>query len=375
MSLAGSRIEVLDVTNKEPLLCKIPFNQILVDEKGDVYLCCGSHIQNISPVAGNLFQRDAIEIWNSEIFKTFRMSFVDGSLRYCNEKACSAAANKDKPEFRQMIHSIDEIVHDPALMSSNFSYYLNAPDRFDGSLAGGYPTRLYLGIDTSCNLKCPSCRDQLYMAERSSKRLDNLYGNLKSITPPGIEYLELDGAGDVFASSWYRKFLCNFPVNDFPKLNEILLRSNGILWTEKNWYRLHPYFRSKLIYACISIDAATASTYKKVRGGASFSTLVKNLHFIKRLKENGEINGLTFVMVYRKSNYHEIPAFIEMGNLFSACHLVIHPLQPWAESTYVLNGTYKHEAIHLESHPEHAEFKNFIKKNEIKKSTFVDFSW
>lgn len=80
-------------------------------------------------------------------------------------------------------------------------------------------------------------------------------------------------------------------------------------------------------------------------------------------------------MVYRKSNYYEIPDFIEMGKSFSACRLVIHPLQPWAKSTYVLKGTYKHEAIHLESHPEHDEFKNFILKNRIKKSTFVDFSW
>lgn len=268
-------------------MCKTPFNQILVDEKGDVYLCCGSHIKNITPVAGNLFQQDAMEIWTSEIFKTFRMSFVDGSLRYCNERTCSAAANKDKPEFRQMIHSTDEIKQDPALRSSNFFYYLDAPDSFDGSIVG-YPTRLYLGIDPYCNLKYPLCRDQLYIEERSSNRLKYLYGNLKSITP-GIEYLELDGSGDVFASHWHRKFLCDFPVNDFPKLKEVLFRSNGILWTEKNWDRLHPYFHSKLIYACVSIDATTASTYQKVRG-ASFSTLIKNLHFIKQLKESKEIN-------------------------------------------------------------------------------------
>lgn len=376
MNIVGNEIETIDITNREPLLCRIPFNQVLIDQKGDVYLCCGSHIKNITPVAGNLLKQDAIEIWNSEIYKTFRMSFVDGSLRYCNDKSCSAVANKDTPQLRNMIHSIEEIEQDPTLKNSNFSHYLKDPDSFDGSLASP-PTRLYLGIDPSCNLKCPSCRNELYMEEQGSSRLDSLYANLRSITP-GIEFLELDGSGDVFASNWYQKFLRNFPVNDFPSLQEVTFRSNGILWTEKNWYRIHPYFRSKLVYACISVDAATAETYERVRG-ASFSTLTKNLNFVKNLYQIGEVNAITLVMVYRKSNYQDIPEFIEMGKALSANYLVIHPLQPWGESAYVVEGTYEDEAIHLESHPEHVEFKDFIIKhgitNGLNKSIFVDFSW
>ncbi|QUJ68500.1 SPASM domain-containing protein [Photobacterium sp. GJ3] len=259
-----NKIDIVDITAGEPLLCKTPFHQVLVDQKGDLYICCGSHIQNMTPVAGNLLQQDAMDIWNNDIYKTFRMSFADGSLRYCNDKTCSAAANKDNPALRHLIHSVDEIENDPGLSSSNFSDYLNDPEGFDGTL-GSPPTRLYLGMDPSCNLQCPSCRNELYMEEQGSKRLDTIYTNLRSITP-GIEFLEFDGAGDVFASRWYQKFLHQFPADDFPNLKMVTLRSNGILWTEKNWYRIHPYLRSLVVNACISVDAATAETYVKVRG-------------------------------------------------------------------------------------------------------------
>ncbi|WP_459778340.1 SPASM domain-containing protein [Photobacterium sp. R1] len=371
-----NKIEIVDITPSEPLLCKTPFHQVLVDPKGDLYICCGSHIQNMTPVAGNLLQQDALDIWNNDIYKTFRMSFVDGSLRYCNEKTCSAAANKDNPALRNLVHSVDEIEKDPGLFNSNFFDYLNAPENFDGALVSP-PTRLYLGMDPSCNLQCPSCRNELYMEEKGSQRLDTIYGNLRSITP-GIEFLEFDGAGDVFASRWYQKFLHQFPVDDFPNLQMVTLRSNGLLWTDKNWYRIHPYLRSMAIYACISVDAATAETYATVRGGC-FETLMKNLKFVQRLHQIGEINEITLVMVYRKSNYQEIPAFIELGKSLGASYLVIHPLQAWSESAYVIEGSYDHEAIHLRSHPLHGEFQDFIQKHGIvsgySESVFIDFSW
>ncbi|MGF1726808.1 hypothetical protein [Photobacterium nomapromontoriensis] len=189
------------------------------------------------------------------------MSFTDGSFRYCKENLCSAAANRHDPEKRHMIHTIDEIQSDPYLFNSNFSEYCYDPDKFDGTLES-YPTRLYLGMDLSCNLKCPSCRNKLISEYNKNERLDTLYANLRSITP-GIQDLELDGAGDVFASNWYQKFLKHFPVEDFPNLQTITLRSNGLLWNEKNWYRIHPYFRSKQISACITVDAISPKPMKK----------------------------------------------------------------------------------------------------------------
>lgn len=375
MKATQDRIDIVKIENGQPMLCRIPFNQILVDPKGDAYLCCASHIKNISAVAGNLIEKDGLEIWNNEIYKAFRMSFVDGSFRYCKSESCSAAANRHEPEKRLMVHTVEEINADPELAASNFAEFCQSPDTFDGSLMRP-PTRLYLGMDLSCNLKCPSCRNKLISEDSQNGRLDKLYANLRSLTP-GIEDLELDGAGDVFASSWYQKFLKHFPKDDFPNLKQITVRSNGLLWNEKNWYRIHPYFRSKLIYACITVDATTPETYKKVRGGC-FHTLMENLEFVKSLHNRGEVGAITLVMVYRKSNYQEIPDFIEMGRAMNADYLVIHPLQPWAESSYVLNGQYNDEAIHLGSHKENSTFKSFIEQRGVKAGNigrmFVDFA-
>ncbi|KXF81057.1 SPASM domain-containing protein [Enterovibrio coralii] len=376
ISITEDEVNVVNVLNNEPMLCKVPFNQILVTPNADVYLCCGSHIINMPPSAGNLLRKSGREIWNNEIYKKFRMSFADGSFRYCNTKTCSAAAKRHDPSSRFMIHTVSEIENDETLRDSNFQDYIDAPESFDGSLRG-MPTRLYLGMDNSCNLKCPSCREKLIIEDHRNGRLDKLYENLRSITK-AVEYLEIDGAGDVFASSWYQRFLKNFPTEDFPNLKEIGFRSNGLLWTKKNWYRIHPYFRSKMINALISVDATTEETYKKVRGGC-FHSLMENLDFIHYLLKNKEINCINLIMVYRKSNYKEIPQFIELGKRLSASYIVINPLQAWEESAYVINGQYDDEAIHLPTHPEHDAFKDCLNTHGVKNGKdgemYVDFSW
>src|SRR5690606_46531 len=117
----------------------------------------------------NLYESDALAIWNNAVYKKFRCSFADGSLRYCNEANCSAAANKHDPEKRRIIFSPDEIMNSLDLKESNFSSYINNPLNFDGSITG-LPTKLYLGMDLSCNLKCPSCRDRLIIEDKDSTR-------------------------------------------------------------------------------------------------------------------------------------------------------------------------------------------------------------
>ncbi|QUJ68501.1 hypothetical protein KDD30_05140 [Photobacterium sp. GJ3] len=105
---------------------------------------------------------------------------------------------------------------------------------------------------------------------------------------------------------------------------------------------------------------------------------MKNLTFVQRLRQMGEISDITLVMVYRKSNYQEIPAFIELGKTLGASYLVIHPLQAWSESAYVIEGNYDSEAIHLKSHPQHSEFQDFVLKHGIvsgySESAWIDFA-
>ncbi|MGF1726807.1 hypothetical protein [Photobacterium nomapromontoriensis] len=102
------------------------------------------------------------------------------------------------------------------------------------------------------------------------------------------------------------------------------------------------------------------------------------MKFIKTLQQRGEIISITLVMVYRKSNYLEIPEFIEMGRAFNANYLVIHPVQPWKESAYVLNDQYNDEAIHNPEHPEHHRFRALIESHGITSGNqgkmYVDFS-
>jgi len=123
-------------------------------------------------------------------------------------------------------------------------------------------------------------------------------------------------------------FLINVNKEKLPNLKHIHLHTNALLWNESNWNKIknsHHLISS----AEISIDAASDETYKKVRRGGNWNSLIKNLKFINELEE---IKSVIVSFVLQKENYHEIYEFYKiMDGILTKKDITFqyHSIQDW----------------------------------------------
>ena len=113
------------------------------------------------------------------------------------------------------------------------------------------------------------------------------------------------GQGEVFYSPYYRRLL----ETDLKRKN-IHILSNGILFNETNWNWLKNKYET--IDVQISVDAATAETYQKLRGG-NFDVLLKNLHMLAVLHRQGRIRNFKLNFVVQRDNFREMVEFVKLG--------------------------------------------------------------
>lgn len=132
------------------------------------------------------------------------------------------------------------------------------------------PLQLNVELTAACNLCCDMCYRNYEMDVRrgclSLADIENLAWQFQML---GIPSLWLSG-GEPLMHPQIEKVLKTFaavsPI-------DFWLVSNGLLLSEK---LSEIVVDSKLTWLSISIDAAKASTYKKIRGG-NYGTLVKNI--------------------------------------------------------------------------------------------------
>jgi wyosine [tRNA(Phe)-imidazoG37] synthetase (radical SAM superfamily) len=106
-----------------------------------------------------------------------------------------------------------------------------------------------------------------------------------------------------------RDFLINFDSKKYPNIKTIHFHTNGQLFDEKMYNKMKGIHHLNLS-TDISIDAASAEVYDKVRPPGNWERLMKNLQFIKGL-DNLVLLGIS--MVVQQDNYKEMMPFIELG--------------------------------------------------------------
>jgi wyosine [tRNA(Phe)-imidazoG37] synthetase (radical SAM superfamily) len=189
--------------------------------------------------------------------------------------------------------------------------------------------------------------------------IDNTINKIVDIYGKNIKMLYLSGTADPFASKSIRKLLLNFDRKKFPNVNHIHLHTNGLLLTEKMWNSLsHIHDLIKTIE--ISIDAANEDTYKIVRRGGNWQTLLDNLNFISTIK----LHNKNVSFVTQDTNYMEMEDFyILMNKIFkNNINVFFNKITNWGTYT---PAEYSIKQIWNESHP---EFKMFLQQlNKINK--------
>lgn len=189
----------------------------------------------------------------------------------------------------------------------------------------GVPSYIILGLDSSCNLYCKSCRDEIRNVSGAAKKIHEIMARnmIESGWLQKTEKLELSGTGEALASSIDREIL----FGDKQKRNKISLITNANLLDESTLDKLIDKYEQIAIN--ISIDAATEETYNKIRRGGKWTVLQKNLENLAKMRKINKVQYVEIRMVVQKDNFSEIESFVSMGEKFGFDKIVFTKLLNW----------------------------------------------
>lgn len=196
------------------------------------------------------------------------------------------------------------------------------------NLETDYPTQIDFELNPSCNLKCPMCtwsavetfgegKESWMSLEQFKKIINQVHKKVLSIN---LNYIN---------EPLIRKDITDFVEYASKKgIMEIMFNTNGTLLTKE--------LSKKLIYSgltklSVSIDAYTKKTYDKIRIGANFDKIIKNINdFLilrKKLKKKTPLFKVTFLKVL--DNKKELEPFIKYWERRADLISIQHPNNPF----------------------------------------------
>lgn len=343
------------VTDLKGKFCSYPFQRVEImhgwgDKNdgdvnyGNVFVCCMSLVP--TPI-GNYLEQSMEEIWNSKTAQDIRHSILDGSYKYCNHKLCPKIQSGILPDYNRLTPQEKAIVDSKQVVMSPM------------------PQRLLLCFDRSCNLSCPSCRTHKIVHGQGKEFDKSMYLSEKLIedlfAKPHSNPINLmiTGSGDPFASKVYRRLIESIDGKDFPNLR-LDLFTNGVLLTPEQWQKLERV-HGNIGMISISIDAATAETYKKVRGG-DWQQLMDNMSFIGDLWKTGKIKNYETNFVVQKSNFQEMSQFVRLCHSKNVQHINFSPLVNW--NTWK-SQEFDEQCVWTQDHPLLPQLLNELRSEEM----------
>lgn len=217
--------------------------------------------------------------------------------------------------------------------------------------------QIYVGIDDSCQLCCPSCRQESMFEKDYDIKLpwvQRIVQWIKSINNETLIDILIGSHGDPFASKLYRLLITELAALDTPV--RFQLRTNGLLLTR---YLDELNILPRLTQLEISIDAATADTYEQVRKPGKWLTLLENLDYCLALRKLKKTFQVRANFVIQKNNYKEMPAFIDLCSKYQMTpNFTV--LEDW--NTF----SYRDNAVHLPGHAEYQQFVEVLSDSKLK---------
>lgn len=311
-----------------PYDCLRPFGYC--DLVGDnLYFCCPDFL----PIsAGSMRYETFMGCWNSYAARVMRLSICNKTYAFCNKQYCDLFCFDEDSE-----------IYEKTELDYERSY-------------SEYPKTLMVAIDHSCNLRCPSCRKEAYIATAEerieiSREAEDLLENVV----PYVDRLWLAGSGEVFVSPIYRGIL-----NDDRCQNRtsISILSNGTLFDENNWKLIKDAYRS--IEVVISMDGIRDETIERLRKGADAKELKRNIEFLGELRKGGKINKLFISCVLQADNVEEIYDLLEYCRAIGVDKVQFLKLHN--HGVYLDNDEYDRNSVYDQNGFIKDKYKCFFKK-------------
>ena len=283
-----------------PVVCAKPWETLLIDKRGSCFACeCTAWLPQS---VGNLQVNTLSEILRSDVRAHLQDSVSDGSYRYCNEHQCPYIKARDWNPMR--------------------------PERGLRFLR--------LAIDESCNLRCPSCRDQLvFHKEGAAYRLGlRLADRVNEWLAQHHEHIQvhIGSDGDPFASHVYRHFMEHTPNRDNIKYS---ILTNGLMFRE--FHTRVPQVMRNLEVLGVSMDGATRDTYERLRLGGTWHKIMDNLQCIRDMQRRFRFD---MHMVVQEANWREMIMMRDLARDMGADRVYFNRVQDWNTRLDVTSQTF-----------------------------------
>jgi len=305
--------------------CNAPSRQLVIDWKGDCFVCgCEAWL----PISiGQISDFNSLSgVWDSDPARALQADIDSGAYTHCAVDRCG-------------------VVHASKIDNTHV---------------------VSINVDESCNLRCPSCRPNAIMIssgaeyDRKLAQVQHIRRLLEEFTEPC--HIVMSGNGDPLASAIMRPLIREFR----PGPNQtIRLFTNGLLL--KKQLDDSPILDHITQYF-ISIDAGSAPVYERVRLGGQWSQLIANLTWLQATaKRTGAEVLLKFVL--QQDNYRDMQNFcqlcVDMG--FSG---VINRLEDWGTWTDYT----EHDVIGNARHADHSAAMQYLSNTYNKYAGRIQFN-
>ncbi len=200
-----------------------------------------------------------------------------------------------------------------------------------------HPSRLFVEVTTRCNLNCFMCVKQQDGCTLSEGDMDpELFARLAPAFPQ-LESLVLNGIGEPLLSPQLEDFI-RLARSSMPKDSWIGFQTNGLLLTSQRALSLVSAGLDKI---CVSIDASSPDTFRKVREGGELLDVERAFKELAIAMETchrpGLQVGIEFVVM--RGNMQELPAALRWAAGQGASFAIVTHMLPYddehaAESAY-----------------------------------------
>jgi MoaA/NifB/PqqE/SkfB family radical SAM enzyme len=176
-----------------------------------------------------------------------------------------------------------------------------------GPIARELPRELYIEVTNRCNSRCETCIRTFELLEPlRDMRLRELRGIVDQFAV--LERVVLHGIGEPLLNAELTAMI-RYVKMQHPKA-KVLFNSNTILLDE-DWGQ--ELVESGLDEFRVSLDAATAGTYSRIRGVDAFDLVVQNLRLYVPLAREAQRPRISFWLTVTRENLPEIPALVDLA--------------------------------------------------------------
>lgn len=338
----GVRADELDGTNYDlsDKFCPMPFTHLATGYKGEAFACCCPAW--VPFAVGNVLDAPSADaVWNSDVAAEIRRSVHDGDFSYCSRTLCSYIAARKLPSKAE--------IADPLLRR-----YIDER----AVVLEEVPQMVQLNHDPSCNLACPSCRTEVITAKADEQ--DVYSESARRVILPLLRKVKgqsyISGGGEAFASKHYRSILAALNRAEYPELYLYLI-TNGQLLTAERWGQF-PELPEMIDILSVSIDAARAETYERLRRPGKWPTLMVNLERMAEMRRAGSLRRFQINFVVQEENYREIHEFVGLGIRLGVDSMWFQRLTNYGAYA---EGEFAKADVTSPRHPQHAELLDILR--------------